>query len=199
MATIDYQVGASADDAEETAAGACALTNDPLLNVDGTGEWNGWRFTGVTIPNGATIDVAYLTLYAPSSTLDDPDWTIYAHDNATPGAFTTDANNLSGRTRTTAAVDWASADLGAPGWFNTSSIVSIIQELMGSYSYASGAAMAFLATSRANDGDRDCRIRSWDYSSDSSFAGKLHIEYTPAAAGGSAVPAIMNSYRQRRA
>ena len=36
MATLNYQVAASADDAGEESGGACDITTDPLANVDGT-------------------------------------------------------------------------------------------------------------------------------------------------------------------
>lgn len=162
MTTIDARVAASTDDANELSSGN-VQTNTASFNTDQTGEWLAFRVS-VTIPDGATIDVAYLTLQFDSGTLDEPDLTIYGEDTATPAAYAagTATFTISTRTRTTASVDWASADLGAPGAFNSPSIVAIIQELMASYSYAAGAYMAFMWTSRANDSTRDAQVVCFD-------------------------------------
>jgi type IV pilus assembly protein PilY1 len=174
-AVLDYQVGASADDADEQSGGLMALTSATLLNVDGANEWNGVRFLAVTIPVGATIEAAYLTLNFPTASLDEPDVTISGLDTANPGTFTTDANNISGRTRTTASVNWASANLGAPGNFNTADLSAIVAELVASYDYSAGSAMGFVWTSRAGDVARDTSITAYDGTAAS--APKLHIEY----------------------
>jgi hypothetical protein len=182
VTTIDARVAASADDGNELSSGNVQITTSSFL-VDQVNEWGAFR-VAVTIPDGATIDVAYLTLQFDSGTLDEPDLTIYGEDTATPAAYSagTATFTISSRSRTSASVDWGSTDLGAPGAFNSPSIVSIIEELMASYSYASGAYMAFMWTSRANDSARDAQVVFYD--GNSSQAPLLHIEYTEA--GGSA-------------
>ena len=200
MTILDYQVSASSDDAEEKAAdGVCVIDNSSLgylADLDTTGNWNGFRFLNVTIPNGVTITAAYLSFYLPNSVLDEPDVLIYGIANAIPGTFSYAINNISGRTRTTASVNWSSTGLGSSaGWYNTSSIVSIIEELMASYSYASGSSMSFVMTSRIGTTNRDLRVSSYDLSGDTTKAAKLHIEYSSASA--SVVPVVMRQYRQR--
>jgi type IV pilus assembly protein PilY1 len=197
MPSLDYQVVASADDADQASDGTADITRTPLRETDATGEWNGWRFQNVTIPDGATITSAYLTFYFAASNLDEPDVTIYgANKGQNAYQFTTGSNNISARTRTTASVEWSNANLGAPGWFDTPDLSTIVQELIDNYSYASGAGMILVMTSRANAGTRDTSVQSYD--GDPDLAAKLHIEYTEDAAA-SSVPVIMNSYRQRRA
>lgn len=181
MATIDARVAAATDDASEIGNGNVA-TNAVSFNIDEAGEWIGFRVS-VTIPDGATIDAAYLVCEFDSGTLDEPDLTIYGEDTATPAVFAagTGTFSISGRSRTTASVNWGSTDLGGPGTFNSPSIVSIINELMGSYSYASGAYMSMLLTSRAGDTNRDARIVLYDGST--TTCPLLHIEYTEAGGG----------------
>lgn len=201
MTILDYQVSASSDDAEEKAVdgNVCVINNSSLgylANLNTTGNWNGFRFLNVTIPNGVTITAAYLSFYLPNSALDEPDVLIYGLDNASPGTFFYAINNISGRARTTASVNWSSTGLGSSaGWYNTSSIVSIIEELMASYSYASGSSMGFVMTSRIGTTTRDLRVSSYDLSGDTTKAAKLHIEYSSASA--SVVPVVMRQYRQR--
>lgn len=182
MTTIDVSVGASEDDAAETSAGAVVITGTTLANCDDANEWNGFIFGGITIPAGATIDVAYMTLHWPTSTLDEPDVTIFGLADANPAGFVAGAagsTNISELARTTASVDYASADLGAPGSFNTASLVTIVQELVNTYGAYSSGRMGFVWRSRANDASRDTTVTAWDHASDPAPA--LHIEYTAAS------------------
>lgn len=174
--TIEPQIGASGYDAAEATNGVMNLTSTPLTNVDETNEWNGLVFVDLNLSNVATFDVAYLILYFTSSSLDEPDLTIYGLDTADPGIFTTTVSDISGRTKTTASVTYANTNLGAPGSFNSSSIVTIVDELYTSYSPYSSENMGFALTSRAGDTTRDTSIESYDGSTTN--AAKLHIEYT---------------------
>lgn len=178
--TIDVQVSAGLDDGDENSSGTVRSGALPLLRVDGTGEWVFFRFTGISIDAGASIDVAYLSLNWQDSDDDEPDLRFYGEDTQTPAQVTsgTATYSLSTRSMTTASVDWGSTDLGAPsgdGFVNTGSLVTIIDELVASYTYSSGV-MAFLATSANNNTARDAIIQS--YESSSSQAAKLHIEWS---------------------
>jgi hypothetical protein len=110
--------------------------------VDNIAEWMGARFTGITIPAGSTFNPSYMTWQFPSGTTDEPQVRIHGEDTAAPLTYSSGANNISGRTITTASVDFDNANLGAPGSFNTPSIATILAELLASYSYSSGV-MAF--------------------------------------------------------
>jgi hypothetical protein len=180
MPTIDVTVAASADDAAESSGGTMDLTLNPLPNVDGANEWNAFRFTGITIPAGATITAAYLTVQMTSSSLDEPDVTFFGLDTAAPGTFTTTANDISGRARTTASADWSNTNAGTSD-VQTSSLVTIVQELVDSYAPYSSGAIGFAMRSRANDGLRDTSIRSYDNST--TLCARLHIDYTEAGGG----------------
>jgi hypothetical protein len=182
MATIDIQIGADADNISEDADGDAYWSN-PTSNIDATNEWIGVRFLGITIPAGATVTAAYLTFYFPSSSSDEPDLTIYGEDGATPAQFTqgADTYTVSGRTKTTAAVNWGSADLGAPGTYNSADISTIVQELVNSYAPYSDGAMLFCLTSRANDTARDCSVNT--FAGGAANAPAIHIEYTAPVTG----------------
>jgi len=130
--TIDVSVGASTDDAWENSSGTMDLTSTSHL-VDGTNEWMGARFTGITIPAGATFNSSYMTWYFPVSTTDEPQVTIYGEDAASPATYGSGANNISSRADTSASVAYDNANLGAPGSFNTPNIASILDELLASY------------------------------------------------------------------
>lgn len=177
MPTIDVAITAGGDDADEVSTTVVSLTRNVLLNVDNTGEWNAWKFRGITIPAGATIDVAYLTVKMNGASLDEPDVTFDAEDSASPADFAASNGNISGRTPTTATVNWSNTNAGTSD-VNTSSIVSIIQELVDSYAPYDNENIVIRMTSRANDSTRDTSIESYETST--STCARLHIEYTEA-------------------
>jgi glycine betaine/choline ABC-type transport system substrate-binding protein len=128
MPTLDYTVGASSDDAHEF-GGTVTINSATLGTIDATTEYAGLRWTGVTIPDGATIDVAYIRLSVPNASFDEPLITIRFENTDSPATFSATNNNINTRTMTTASVLWDNADLGASGseqYFNSPSIVSLI-------------------------------------------------------------------------
>src|SRR3990172_6679634 len=170
-------IQASADDASELATTVVSITANPLANCDTTGVWNAWRFTAVTIPAGVTIIQAYLIINFTSTTLDEPDVTIYGLDTATPAQFAVVNANISGRARTTASVNWSNTNAGSND-VNTSDLTTIIEELIASYGPYSNGVMGFVWTTRAADGARDTSETSFD--GDTSLCARLVIEYSMA-------------------
>ena len=177
--TLDYQVGAGADDGHIWSTASYNNTNNYTIQGYSGSEYRSWyRFTAVTIPVGATIDVAYLTYWGYANGADaNPLTKIWFDDQANPAAPTT-YSDYTGRTQTTAGVDW-DGNLTLSAWNNSPSIVSIIQELVNSYSYAAGAAMQALHRNDGGTGDRWTAAGS--YNGAASSAAKLHIEYTVGA------------------
>jgi hypothetical protein len=180
--SLDYQVGADSDDAWEGAGTVWLTGGNSEVIVDATNEYYGQRWTGVTIPDGATIDTAHIDIYLPSGPNDEPQHTVYFEDGSSPGTFTTGSSDISNRTSTTATATLGDGSgKGAPDWWSNlvtqpdPEIKTIIQELVDSYDYSSGAAMVCVIQGSA-DGSDDLVRR--DYSSSTTEAAKLHIEYT---------------------
>lgn len=196
--TLDLQVGASTDDAYPY-----GKTNGDFGSLDLTTGWQQFgtdaggqygaaqRFTAVIIPDGSSITVAYITLTGRGSVgQDDPSLVghIYAHDQAAPVTYST-VGDLNGRPKTTATVDWSNPPVATLNVeFNTPSIVSIIQELMASYSYAAGSAMGFVLYGTA--GVTNTNRAYWSYNSSAAKAAKVHIEYTAGGATFTATAAL---------
>ncbi len=187
--TIDPAVGASADDASEDGDGDVTITDTGLLvgaTIATLHRYTMQRFF-VTIPAGATIDAAYVRWYFSDAGTDDTACVIWGEDTATPaaGSAGTDTYSISGRTKTTASVQWDADNIvgGTPGYGNSPSLVSIIQELVSSYDYSSGAYMALLTDIFGQSAVHNSTIRSYDGSSSRSPI--LHIEYTEGAAAAS--------------
>ncbi len=189
MATIDVQVGVSADDGY-TQVESSAFDNTNLTSY--TGKYDSattynsfYRFTGITIAIGSTVNGAYLSFYesATAASVGTPLTKIYADDQNGNVAAPTTAADYNGRTVTTAAVD----EDGNPTdvqWNNTASIVSIIQELVTSYDYSNGAIL-ILHKDDGSAANNYRRSRTWDSTASPThtWGAKLHIEYTPAGGG----------------
>ena len=131
----------------------------------------------VTIPDGATITTAYITHYARESLSGTTcNYRIAAVDSGSPATWSGD---LSALTQTTAKVDGVAVAETANSGYNSASLVPIFQELMGSYSYASGAYMNFLEYN--NGPDKPAYRREWDLTSENGYESILHVEYTLSA------------------
>ena len=189
----NFQVSASSDDAFQDGGGVAAdIVGASVRWNKNTVEDNfrgGCRWTGVTIPSGATIITATMDLYFYNADVDDMKCTLYAEDSSAPAAFSTAIDDLD-RTFTTAGVLWDEANIGI-GWATSPELKTIIQELVDSYDYSSGLAIAIIS-----DDSENSDVAGWTKSYDavSDLAAKLHIEFSE----GGGVSTIVHSYRQRR-
>ena len=141
--TIDVQVSASDDDAEESAAGSVGLTSSDLeLVQEGSTQTVGMRFQGVAIPPGATITNAYVQFQVDEATTGAISLSVGGELSPNPVAFTATANNITGRTPTGTTVPWSPADWPTVGLAGvdqrTSDITGVIQEIIGQGGWASG-------------------------------------------------------------
>lgn len=188
MATLDLSLAAGADDLSwSTAAGISIFsTTATVLRI---GDASGTdldrcvlvRYDGVTIPAGATITTAYLTVEpagingtAPTLLFDgclDPDPVVPANRTA--------ANALP---RTTANVPGP-----FPAWtvgvlVNSPELKTIVQEIVDQGGWASGnAIMLFIRDNQP--GNVSGQINFTAYDGTPGDAPKLHVEYTTAFAG----------------
>ena len=180
--TLNLQVGASADDADERDddAGFSSTDTAILMNghADAISRWNcGMRFTGVTIPQAATIDAATLVVETRFTSVDDPNLQIHMEDvdSAVDFATTADVND---RVITTAFTAWVATGIGV-GTRTSPDFTTAVQELVDRGSWASGNAAVVLARGKS-DATGLFNVKSYDDSS--ANAPKLDIDYT--AAGG---------------
>lgn len=176
MTTLNLQVGAGSDDADESATGVMDLTDAAQLTLTAAGQWAGVRFTNVTVPQGTSVTSATLSVYLTNSTNDIAggiDVYAQAADNA--GTFTSTASDISSRTRTTAKVNWT-GDVGGPGWKSPGDLAAVVNEVFARAGWASGNALVLILDAGATT---DFRFRSYEY--DTTLAAKLDIVYPDAA------------------
>lgn len=189
MTLFSAQIAASADDAQQSAD--TVTLGDNNINISATTQYGGFRFNNVTIPAGATINSADITLTTYSDSYDDPDTTIYGEDIDDAPAFTTTTNNISGRTLTTASVAWTATNIGTANKASPD-IKSIIQEIIDRPGWTSGNDIAIII--KGNSGTSTFRVRAYDYGSGYP---QLNIDYTAGGGGSPQPPRTMHQTRIR--
>jgi hypothetical protein len=176
--TLNLQVEAGADDGYAKQGEYLNNYNTVIyVGKDAAAKEVGgfYRFTGITIPQGATIDDAYLELYEAWSN-PGSQTKLRADDQNNSGQITSQADYF-GRSLTTAGTD-ADGDPGVPGWYQIDA-TDIIQELVTSYDY-DNEAIQFL---HRDDGSTNANYRaSYAYENSGTYAPRLHIEYTAGGA-----------------
>jgi hypothetical protein len=181
MTVLNLIVGASSDDAFQAAPTSTAVINGSSILIDAINEYGGWRFTNVTIAQGATINSATLTLNLTQATNDSPALDIYCEDVDDAATFAAASNNLSNRTLTTAKTDWDGTDLGTGD--KIVSITSAVQEVIDRAGWVSGNDLNVIAVGQTGTA---VRINTWDNST--SLCARLDIDYTEAGAATSLPP-----------
>ena len=122
--------------------------------------YNDWfRFTGITIPKGATIVHAYLVI-GESSWAAGTNLKISAEKSANPTAPTSNANEAS-KVRTTANVIWNSG-YSDGAYHNSPDIAAVIQELVNSFSYTSGSAIQILVDNNGSTSPNQALLQSFE-------------------------------------
>ena len=170
MVTLDYQVSTPEDDGYWIAPMTFSYGSvDLVLGGLSTHPIKVFcRWTGITIPAGAKITSAYVSFRFRDSSGTPPKCTLYFEDAANPSAISSMPDGDK-RVKTTANISVTGPTSGE--WWNTGSIVSIIQELVDSYDYSSGAAMQMIIDGVTSS------YSSSQSAYDGGWAPKLHIEY----------------------
>jgi hypothetical protein len=190
MATLNLQVSQSSDDTARHKSSdywntAHIAVTAGYYSSTYKGMGGAMRFQNVTIPPGSTITSAYLTLRA-YDTLNNTVVNSYlkGQNNSNPATFSTQAD-FDARTWLSTVVNWDSI----PAWTNNTDyqspdISSIIQAIINLSGWASGNALVLawedweLRSTQANNTYRD----AYSYDGSSTYAPKLHIEYTTVTA-----------------
>lgn len=176
MTIINPQVGSSADDRTDKDSGSREAVNAGEIRIyrHSSGSFlrmhGGFRFTGLGIPQGAIVSVAYAQLYIIAD--DDPYCDIYCEDQESPPNFADGSTLIQNRMRTTASAEWAVMNIGAGAFKDTPSLVDPIQEIVTDYDVDT---LVLLFIAKAATPLMALMATSWD--GDSERAAKLYIEY----------------------
>lgn len=178
VSPFDGQVGAGADDGYSHSGGTFNGGGvEIFLGQNGGLIFEGFaRWTNVTIPAGATINVAYL-LVTPSRANGGTDrfTNLYFEDSDDAVAPTTQAEHAAD-VRTTAFTAWDNEAFVDETETQSPSIVDVVQEIADRGSWASGNAMMLLWD---DDGSTNGFFYGMNtYDGDTAKAMKLHVEWS---------------------
>jgi hypothetical protein len=195
---IEVRVGASTDDAyRRLTADYWSLTN--VANPAGHGSVTayqygcGMRFLNITIPQGATIDTAYMifkSVYEDHGSIIKTRISAEDVDNAVTFADNSSTFDTRWAARTTARVDWDDIpwwDAAEQGADTTSpEIKTVIQEVIDRDGWSSGNAIVIFWEDFENrtGNYNDARRRAYSYDGSADDAPLIHIEYTYEAPSG---------------
>ena len=104
-------------------------------------------------------------------------------------AFSTSANDLTNRTKTTATVSWANNNLGT-GPQTTPDLSAIVGEIVAGGGWASGNALVVFV-----QGNSGSSLLRWGAADGSNPAAELSVTYTPPSSG-PAVAVLAGHYRR---
>ena len=177
------RVATGNDDAEQrVSTGAMDLTSSDLeIMTDGSNnQLIGIRFTGITLPQGITIDSAFIQFANKGDKAPVlGDATIRGQLIANAATFASTANNISTRITTTASVvwpgstdaTWSTANVNFAGPLQrTPDIKSVLQEIVNQGTWADGNALAIIMNGA---GVRNTQ----SYNGSSTLAPQLIIHY----------------------
>jgi heat shock protein HslJ len=134
------------------------------------------RFSDLKIPAKATITRAYVTVVPIVTNQAGPMVNISAADVANPSAPTS-SSDCYARKRTAASVNWNASSWNAGESENSTDISNVIQELVDSYDYSSGAPiLIFLDTVEQGTDGRNQYFAAFEHAEYE--APKLFIEYS---------------------
>ncbi len=179
--SVSVQVGADADDT--TRHGPTAWSNS-YNAAWGPGNHSGeaspnrhqsFLFANITVPQGATIDVATFEPYMLVIGTDGgQDTNVYAEDADNPIAPTS-AANFDARALTTAFTPWDDVDY-SEGFTESPSIADVIKEVVDRGSWSSGNALQIIWKDDGSLDDEYPYVQMHDGSAGN--AAKLNIEWS---------------------
>lgn len=176
MAT--FYVGSNNNDGDKRATQAWVSNGSEITNgiTFGDSYITGIRFSSVNIPQGSTINSATLKGYTSSvggqGGSEVVRIKIYGIDEDNTNDFSSDPT---GRTTTTAAVDWDITPSPSTASHTSGSITTIVQEIVNRDGWDSGNSIGFLLK---DDGSDAVTQRWYSYEGDSTKDFELTVTWT---------------------
>ena len=175
---IEFPIIDANDDAKQFESSQGWMNTDGVviyMTQSPTSEFVGLRFQEINIPQGATINNAYIQFNNASSneSMGICDLTIHGEDVGNATAYTFSANDIFDRAPTSESVDWTPPDWGVQDLAGlhqrTPSLQGVVQEIVDRSDWSDGNAMSFVISGSGT------RV-FWTYDSAPEKAPKLIIE-----------------------
>ena len=175
--SVSKRTAARTDDSEQRTPNGRGDWNDSTLNFGD--NWIGLRFSGVTVPQNATITRAYMEFYSRARRTRTTAYTIRAEDSGNARAYSTARRNIHGRPYFPVTVRWSVPRWERNRWYRSADIKTLIQQQVQHAGWRSGNALAF----KIDKGGRSRSVAAYDRRRNSRsprgiWAPRLVIEYS---------------------
>jgi tripartite motif-containing protein 71 len=149
--------------------------------------YNAWfRFTGITIPAGATIVAAHLILI--EGQWDSGTSLKISADNSQSPTAPTSQSNLASKTRTSTNVSWTSGSADYQ-WHNSPDFTTVIQQLVNNFTYNNGAIQILVDNNNSSSG-AEAVGGTFE---DTGYAPQLYIQYQTSGGSSTTPPSVSTS------
>lgn len=175
MTIVSFSLTGNNQDAEErTDTNAVSLSSSDLeIGRDAAAQIVGIVWPNVTIPQGATIVSAVITFTSTEARSGAMTVTVHGQDVDNAAEFAATAADISGRTLTTATVNWTPAAWSIGVEYDSPNLASIVQEIVDRPGWASGNRLCIIIGSHATE-----RRTAWAYNGAPADAPVLTVNYT---------------------
>lgn len=177
LTQLNSQPGQTTDDVLEDKGDGSqyVFTSELVMAQDGSDDkWNGMRFDGVNVPQGATIQSAYIQFTVSGTSSGTANLKIWGEMSTDADEFLWTSYDVTNRSKTTDSVAWSPPDwttVGAQGADQqTPDLSDLIQEIVDQSGWVSGNAMALFVE---GTGTRWAEA----YEGSSTLSPKLYITY----------------------
>jgi MSHA biogenesis protein MshQ len=186
---VSVRLSANNDDAEERVSNGDMSrgSTDLEFAYDGnTEQIVGMRFRSVNIPQGATINSAYIEFVTDETDNGTTNLIIYGEDEDRPNQFGNNDDNISDRNPTTASVSWSPS-----GWDNeddlqqTDDIASIIQEIVNRSGWEANNNLVIMVAPGTGCSSSSCQRTAESHNGEPGSAPLLVVNYSEGNFSGS--------------
>jgi len=182
--TEQVRVSHDNDDAEERVSDGVMYRPSTDLEfghdsyVKGT-QIVGMRFLSVNIPQGATINSAYIELTVDEKHSGTTNLVISGQDSDNTARFKKDRSNITKREKTSATVDWAPEPwTRIHSTLKTPDITSIIQEIVNRSGWVANNSLVLMVSPGAGCVNANCRRTAESYKGRPNSAPLLVVDYS---------------------
>lgn len=184
-ADVEFRISSSSNDAEEENDGDMTLTGSSLdINEDND---VGLRFTNISVPQGATINSAFIDFWVRTDTGENPDVDIFIQNVDNASAISSNDDDLTDRSYWSTNVEWENVpDPSANTQVTTPDLKDQVQHIVSSSGWNPGQAMLFYFREEDNSNDESA-FQSYDNSGTvgNNRHPRLRINYTYSVPAGS--------------
>ncbi|NVK54632.1 MAG: pilus assembly protein PilY [Alteromonadaceae bacterium] len=183
-AQLSTSTGATANDGYEINGAVNTGSDEVVISYSTSEVTSAFRFTDLNIPLGATITSAYIKFTSAQYDISSTNISIAGELVNASSPLTTGFNDLSGKTLTTAEVDWSTEnEFPADGEdISTPDLSPVIQELVNQAGWCGGNALTILLNSQGNTTGSTRRVMAHD--DGTGTAPQLIVNYDQSSATG---------------